>query len=209
MSGFLSMKIPLKYRNKTFVLFATGPSLTTEVIERLRPFKDEFIMLGCNDCYKVVDYLHEHYACDDKWWRHHGEELRELRPKLSSWSQAAQDLCDQYQVKHIDGKHKEGLSLDSDYIHYGSNSGFQGLNLAFLMGGSRFLLVGYNMQIVGSLTHYFGDHPQGLKTSSPYPTFVKAYNNIQPEIKELIINCTPDSALTMFQYQNLKELLEW
>lgn len=201
------MKIPLNYRNKTFVLFATGPSLTTEVIELLRPYKDEFIMMGCNDCYKVVDYLHEHYACDDKWWRHHGEALRELRPELSCWSQAGQELCDQYNVTHVDGKHLEGLSLNSSYIHYGSNSGFQSLNLAFLMGGNRFILVGYNMKPVGGLTHYFGDHPAGLKVTSPYAQFTAAYSKIQPTIKDLIINCTPDSALTMFKYKDLKEVL--
>ncbi len=202
------MKIPLKYRNKPFVLFATGPSLTEEVVESIRPYRDKFIMLGCNDSYERVDYLHEHYACDDKWWRHHGEAVRKLRPELSCWSQAGQDLCDQYGVTHIPGQHKEGLSLDSNYIHYGSNSGFQSLNLAFLMVGNRFILVGYNMKQVAGLTHSFGDHPKGLKVTSPYAQFVSAYTNIQPKITDLIINCTPDSALTMFKAADLEKELK-
>jgi ABC-type uncharacterized transport system substrate-binding protein len=60
----------------------------------------------------------------------------------------------------------------------------------------------------GKQKHYFGDHPTGVNRSSTYDKFIKAYNTIQPEIKELIINCTPDSALTTFKYNDLeKELI--
>lgn len=199
--------IPIKYENKSAILFATGPSLTEEVVETIRPYKDKFVMFGCNDAYTIVDFLDEHYACDNNWWSHNGEKFREVRPELSSWSQAVDTVLEPFNVTHIDGAHKEKLSTNNAFIHYGSNSGFQTLNLAYLMGIRRFLLVGYNMRMVGGKKHFFGDHPAPLNKSSPYNQFVNAFKTVQPEIKQLIINCTPNSALDMFTFMDLEEAL--
>ena len=196
--------IQQKYKNKKAILIATGPSLTEEVIETIRPYKDDFVIFGCNDSYKVVDFLDFHYACDNKWWEFHYDTFKEKYPHLQAWTQAKE-----YQDKLtiIKGKPAKGLSLDSSLIHWGSNSGYQLLNIAFLMGCSKFILVGYNMQAIKGKKHYFGEHPPGLSKNSPYNKFVAAFNTIQPEIKELIINCTPNSALKMFKQKDLREVL--
>lgn len=192
------------YKNKKAILIATGPSLTKEVIETIRPYKDNFIIFGCNDSYKVVDYLDFHYACDKRWWDIHYDSYIEHYPNLQSWTQA-KDY--ENKLKVVEGKSARGLSLDSSLIHWGSNSGYQLLNIAFLMGCSKFILVGYNMQKLDGKLHYFGDHPSGLSNSSPYDKFLQAFETIQPEIKELVINCTPHSALTMFKQKPLEEVL--
>lgn len=199
--------IPIKYKNKSAILFATGPSLTEEVVEIIRPYKDKFIMFGCNNAYSRVDYLDEHYACDNNWWTEYGPSFREQFPNLSSWSQAPEEVLKPFNVRHIKGVHKQELSTNQEYIHFGSNSGFQTLNLAYLLGCRKFLLVGYNMQHVSGQKHFFGNHPGRLDKNSPFQQFIRAYNNIQDEIKQLITNCTPDSALDMFTNKSLKEAL--
>jgi len=198
--------VPLKYRNKKAILIATGPSLTEEVIETIRPYKDRFIIFGCNDSYRVVDFLNVHYACDKQWWDKWGENLKETQPRLYSWTQD-KNSATKYGVKHTAGKHQRGLSLNSEMIHFGSNSGYQLLNLAFLMGCSKFILVGYNMQVVDNKRHFFGDHPKGLNNSSPYNRFIQAYNTIQQPIKDLVVNCTPNSALDCFKFSILEKEL--
>ena len=185
---------------------ASGPSLTDEVIETIRPYRDDFVIFGCNDIYKVVDFLDVHYACDTKWWDVWGEDVKERRPNLESWT-PCKPSSEKYKINYIKGEHKEKLSISNKKIHYGSNSGYQQLNLAFLMGCSYFILVGYNMQRVSSKSHYFGDHPKTLQRNSPYHRFTDAFKTIQPEIKELIINCTTNSALTMFKYVELEKAL--
>lgn len=200
------MKVPLKFRNKKAILIATGPSLTTEVIETIRQYKDDFIIFGCNDSYKVVDFLDIHYACDTAWWRMWGEDLKEKRPNLESWTQCEVSAKD-FDLKHIKGKFAKGLSVGSEIIHFGHNSGFQLLNLAFLMGCNKFILAGYNMQAVGGSRHYFGEHPDGLSRTSPYPRFIESFATVQPEIKPLIVNCTPQTALTIFRRNDLEEEL--
>ena len=200
--------VPLKYPNKKFILAATGPSLTPEVIETIRPYKDSFVIFGINDSYRVIDFLDEHYACDQKWWDIHGDEFREKYPELSSWTGYAKDAAKKYGLNYVNGKHAKDFSIDPNIIHYGANSGFQALNVAFLMGGSKFILVGYNMQAVGTRKHYFGNHPPGLNRNSPYQAFVKNFNSIRPEIRELVINCTTNTALDCFEKADLKETLE-
>jgi hypothetical protein len=198
-----------KFRNKKAILIATGPSLTEEVVDIIRKYKNDFVIFGCNDSYRIVDFLDIHYACDTAWWNIHAEPFREKYPFLETWTQSKEHKNTEFNLNVIKGGSLPGLSLKSDFIHWGSNSGYQLLNIAFLMGCCRFILVGYNMQQVNGQRHYFGEHPESMKRNSPYPAFVKAFSTIQPEIKELIINCTPDSALTIFPYQNLEEVLAW
>jgi len=199
--------IPLKYRNKPAILVATGPSLTEKVVQTIERYKDKFVIFGCNDSFRIVDFLDVHYACDRAWWNVHGEEFREKRPKLESWTQD-KESAEKFRLNFTPGAHTKDLSLNSNLIHFGSNSGYQLLNIAFLMGCSKFLLVGYNMQPVKNKRHFFGDHPKGLNNSSPYNRFIQAYKTISPEIASLIVNCTTDSALTFFEYEPLEKALK-
>lgn len=198
--------IPLKYRNKEAILIATGPSLDERTVDIIRKYKDRFIIFGCNDSYRLVDFLNVHYACDKQWWSMWGEDFKRERPNLYSWTQDKSSAIE-FKVNYTNGKHQRGMSLDGNFIHFGSNSGYQLLNLAFLMGCKKFILVGYNMQVVDNKRHFFGDHPKGLNNSSPYPRFIKAYETIQPAIKELVVNCTPNSALTCFRQNDLEKEL--
>ena len=196
-----------KFKNKKAILMASGPSLTEKVIETVRPHKDRFVIFGCNDVYKVVDYLDIHYACDTGWWDNWGEHFKATRPNLESWTQC-KSSSKKFEINYINGVYKDGLSIKSNLIHYGSNSGFQQLNLAFLMGCSSFMLLGYNMQKVDNVSHFFGDHPPQLKRNSPYNKFVHSFTTIQKPVKDRIINCTENSALTFLTYTDLDEYLK-
>lgn len=197
-----------KYKNKKAILIATGPSLTEEVVEIIRPYKDDFIIFGCNDSYRLVDFLDFHYACDKAWWDLHAKSFREKYPDLEAWTQAKDYENSEFNLNVVEGKHARSLSTDSNLIHWGSNSGYQLLNIAFLSGCCKFLLVGYNMQKIGGERHFFGEHPEGLSRNSPYDKFVSAFTSIEEPIRNIIVNCTPDSALTMFRYNDLKEELK-
>jgi len=178
-----------------------------ESIPVVEKYKDDYIIFGCNDSYKVIPWLDEHYACDDAWWSENGQDFRNKYPNLSSWTQSKVG-AENWHINHIPGVHRSGLSLDSDLIHFGSNSGYQLLNLAFLMGCNKFILVGYNMQKVNGKSHFFGDHPGGLNKKSPYPKFLQAFDRVQPQIKKLIVNCTPQSALMCFKNNDLEKELK-
>lgn len=195
--------IPRKYEGRPIVLCATGPSLTDEVVETIREFKDKVVVFGINDSYRIIDFLDEFYACDTRWWNYWGEHFRETYPTLSAWTQCAES-AKKFNLQHSPGQHKKGLSTSPELIHFGKNSGYQALNIAYLMGGKPLILTGYNMKIAQH-SHFFGEHPEGLNRRSPYLSFIQEYRTVQPEIAENIINCTTDSALTVFKQANLRE----
>jgi len=205
------MEIPVKYPGGVAVLFATGPSLTQEVVDLIRPYHEagKIVAFGCNDAYKLVDYLDVHYACDPEWWDTHVPDvLNKLPGQCHVWTQDS-SAAEKYKLSFIPGFHKSGLyMLNRSHIHFGANSGFQQLNIAYHYGIRKFLLVGYNMGVVNKQRHFFGDHPGKMRKDSPYDLFISMYNTIQPEINTMIINCTPDSALTCFKRMDLKEALD-
>lgn len=198
--------IPEKHKGKQFIMCGTGPSLTPEVIELLRQYKNKYIIFGINDSYRAIDFLDEHYACDGRWWNVWGSDLRSKYPDLSCWCH--ENKGTEYKAIKINGAWKPDLSVDPKIIHFGHNSGYQALNIAFLMGGVKFILVGYNMQKVNNLNHYFGNHENGLKNNSPYDKFISSFDTISNKYKEMIVNCTTDSALKMFRLAELKDELE-
>lgn len=204
------MKVPCLYQDEVAVLFATGPSLTKEQVELVRPYhaSGKVRAFGCNDSYKIVDYLDVHYACDSAWWDvHETAPLEALAPTAHIWTQCAKSAT-RLRINHIKGSYTRGLYIKSnDHIHFGHNSGFQLLNLAYHYGIRKFILLGYNMGLVRGQYHYFGKHPGKLQKTSAFDKFITSFNELQPEIKEMVVNCTSESALTCFRLGNLEQEL--
>jgi hypothetical protein len=101
-----------------------------------------------------------------------------------------------------------GLSTEPGLIHYNSNSGAQAMNLALHWGARRFVLVGYDMGPRGKRSHFFGDHPKGLRNESPWSQFVRNFGTIASDCKRLgldVINTSPISHLRCFPVASLKE----
>lgn len=99
------------------------------------------------------------------------------------------------------GKHAKGLGFD--VMHYGGNSGYQAINLAYLMGAGSILLLGYDMSVGDDgKRHFFGDHPGNMHTGSDYsawcPGFVPLAVDLAHEGVE-VINCSRRTALTAFK----------
>ena len=107
-----------------------------------------------------------------------------------------------YDLTRIDSKNGDGLG--EDCFHYGGNSGYQAVNLAYLLGAKTILLLGFDM--FGS--HYFGSHPKELNNSSPYQSFINSFGTINPKDYGIeIINCSRQSALEHFPRTTISELL--
>ena len=146
-----------------------------------------------------------HYFCDRKWWEWHKD-----RPDYQAFEGqriSYEDIPGAWKVK---GEDKPGLSESPEVIHTGSNSGYQVLNIAYLMGASRILLLGYDMKIAKSgLSHWFGDHED--KVRSNYASWWSKFSVAADQLKENgieVINCSPDTALQCFKRMSLKDAME-
>lgn len=97
------------------------------------------------------------------------------------------------------------------YVLGGKNSGLAAINCAWLMGAKRAVLLGFDMRPVEGRNNYHSTHPVSGKPNYTHryvqifiPEIAKASAFIE-KVGFVVINATPNSALTCFP----KRSLEW
>lgn len=168
------------------------------------------------DAYRVFKFADALYGCNPSWWRLHRNCDGCEAPK---WSTHHEDmtnnklaLADELGIRLVEGRHGDEFSLDPSYINYGSNSGFQAINLAILLGCKKIVLVGFDMRCKNGKGHFFGNHPGGelrQNTDEEYRNFVRHYERAAKALPASIsiVNATPGSALTCFPMLSLEDAL--
>lgn len=191
----------------TLVIVASGPSLVKSDIDYCRPLADVWVV---NDNYRLAVWSSLLYACDKKWWDCNIKDvLRCFNGEL--WTRD-RDAANQYGLNYIASINATGLSTTPGLIHSGYNSGYQAINMAFLRGYRRIVLLGYDMKKGrDNRQHWFGEHSQPqMCVPLPFDTFIGAFEELATDAKILglhIINCTRDTALECFEWMPLKEAL--
>lgn len=172
--------------------------------------------MAVNDAWRLLPFADVLYACDAAWWDHHsgangfaGERWSSHGDKLHNNKLAC---ADRWRLSLVAGADREGFSLNPAHIHYGSNSGFQAINLAILFGATEIALVGFDMHANGGQTHFFGAHPKPLRDDKNYGRFIPALETAAKMLPDTIriTNCTPGSALGCFPKASLDDVLtDW
>lgn len=189
-------------------------------------------VIAVQDAYRIMPFATVLYGCDAKWWKLvHGAtdfagwkwashrnvtgldfERLMLDIRKEGDRKHAPAQRDNDEKRHIAalygdinlvlGHELNIFSTDQTKIHYGSNSGFQGINLAILLGATRIGLVGFDMRKIQDKAHYF-DRP--VLSTGNYEAFVgefeSAAKRMPPGVE--IINCTPGSALNCWENRGL------
>lgn len=196
----------------TAVCIATGPSLTAEQVGRTYQSN----VIAVNDAYTLAPHADVLYFADTRWWQWHRERpaFRDFKGVRVTVEQTG-GMVEDEQVLMLRNLNNDGaqceLSTRSDGLATGMNSGYQAINLAYLTGAKRILLLGYDMQPVDGRAHFFGDHPDRIQTSeATFTAFRVHYQRLARELKRRgveVINCSPVSALKCFPYAPLESLL--
>jgi len=186
-----------------WVVAATGPSLTEEVAERCRGKN----VIAVNDAWQLMPFAQVLYGPDPEWWvssnpsSFGGDKwiCTQTRGVIDTKRKA---VIEKFCLNVIRLDNKPGFSTKPNRIHHGLNAGFQAINLAICFGAKLVRLVAFDMQVVKSRRHFFGDHPHPLTNINHYdmfiPSFEKAAELLPDDIE--IINCTPGSALRCFPF---------
>lgn len=188
-----------------FVCIASGPSLTAEDCEVVRLWRERTggRVIVVNTSYRMAPWADVLYACDTKWW---DESIDAVRRTTAAelWTQS-KDAARRHGLQLINGRRGKGLGRDA--VHYGGNSGYQAVNLAYLWGAKRIVLLGYDMQHTGRKGHWHGDHPWKLGVKPPVrdwiPRFSVMAEGLVAEGVE-VINATRETALTCFARQAIE-----
>ena len=183
---------------------ASGPSLTPADVRTLRALVGQLIVI--NTTFRLALDADHLYACDKKWWDvYHAEVAMDFGG--ACWTYDRQAATD-YGLHHLPGDCQgRGLCRQPMRIHTGGNSGFQAINLAYHLGATRIILLGYDMQ--GS-THWHGAHPAGLNNGhSHYADWRARLGELAKDLEAEgveVINATRDTALTCFRRVALEDL---
>jgi hypothetical protein len=195
-----------RWLGRTVIVAAPGPSLTEDVAGRCEGLPTVVV----NDAWRLLPWADVLFATDTAWWHFHRGVPAFQGEKWSSHGTGNDklDVAMAYGVKCVAGKHGAEFLTEPGRICYGSNSGFQAINLAIQFGAARIVLVGFNMQRVGGAMHFFGDHPRGLRNADPirFRTYFHQAARKMPA-GVTIINATPDSALDCFPKMSLADAL--
>lgn len=195
---------------RTTICVASGPSLSDdqcEIAEGAQRRRDCSV-IAINDNWRRVPNADVLYACDGAWWEMHSVAVRQSF-RGQCWTQDAKAAKLRPWLSVIGVIRRPGLTTDPARICLGGNGGHQAINLAYLFGARRILLIGYDMQNTGGRAHWFGDHPKPLTQGHPR-SFIAAFSTLAEEaaLRDLdIINCSVESALTCFQRMTLAEAL--
>ena len=182
-------------------------------------------MMGINNAYLITDKLKYHYACDTKWWQwaysagegappyppqQHTEKFsinNSGRPKKSGpdlgWPGVTQMQMGE----------RQGLSKKWPVLCWGGNSGYQAINLVYLLGYKQIILLGYDMQEQKGRSHWHKDHAFPKATNPAEATFKTWRADFKILAKAIektdasVINATRSTALDCFPKMPLEDAL--
>jgi hypothetical protein len=211
--------VPRLFSGRTVVCIGTGPSLTMAQVETAR--RKGFVLTGCNNVALDVPDLAVLYGCNYEWWVAYWEIVKDH--PAQKWS-SNKEASERFGVNWIAEKDASGLSSDPRVIHHGHGSGYSLLNLVYLMGADRIVLLGYDQKydpayhgrdrIIGPTPrHYFGEYPPQLQhwpsvhvKHGVHVDLVRRYGEIAIAGPVEIINCTPGSAIECFPMMEIADV---
>lgn len=202
----------------TVVIMASGPSMSAEQADLVADWRLHDIthrqVITINDTYRLAPWADLVYACDGTWWRARRAENgptnfeAALAAGVSHTRLWTQDVkaAEEFKLNLIRSTAGSGLSKKQGLIHQGMNSGYQCLNIAYLTGARRVILLGYDCH--GK--HWHPDHPAPLSNRLPHAQWITKFGPLARDLAAegvTVTNCSPGTALRMFQVGDLRELL--
>lgn len=205
--------VPPLFEGRRVFVIATGPSLRSDQVERVRDTGDPVVVV--NNGYEYAPWADLLYACDRKWWdayRHLGKlggpgNARFEGIKISLEETAYPD------VRRIGNGGTFGYDDRTDHVRTGKNSACQAVHVAAHARARIIVLLGCDCAApaVGP-SHCFGEHDWRRNAGpSPYAEFMNGWRALAPELAARgvrVLNASPGSAIDCFTQAGLDEALE-
>jgi len=172
--------------------------------------RDKCRVIVVNNNYLKAPWADHLHCCDKQFIKWHIDNpvfslINMTRTTLSN--ELEQPMIDLgFKILRISQSH--GLCMGGDGVSTGSNSGYQAVNIAALYGAKDIFLLGYDHKPSNDgRTHWFGNHPSPTE-SSVFDGFLAHWGTLPSELDKhgiRVVNCSPDTALTMFEMKPITE----
>ena len=204
----MQWKVPKIWQGEEVYIVGGGPSVKRLKIEAL----EEKRIIVANNSYRLFPNASFCFFMDhDEWYVHHKEELdATFTGNLVSCHHKLKTASG---VLFLENNGNKGLSRNPGSVTNGNNSGTGAINLAFLLGATTIILIGFDMRMVEGKHNY---HDECFRTK-PIPndiyenSFIKNLKTMAIELERegiSVQNATPGSALKVFPFrQDLIEAL--
>lgn len=220
MKGNLALEtrsIPKIWPGSTIAIIGGGPSIKEIDTELL--FSGKCRTIGVNHGFRIgpVDVL---WFGDHSWYEINQASVNNFAGLKLTCDTRLPEMPWPHHIKRIrrcqigSKPEREGLhgieSQRPDYVRWNNNSGGSAINVAYHLGASRILLLGFDMRRVGAEAHFHDFYPKRKESNDPYKRHLDCFPQIAIDAHDLgleIINCTPDSAITQFPFMTLNEAL--
>lgn len=198
---------------ETVVCVAGGPSLAEWQCDALKTPKAMgwVKVIGVNNAYQYGNlWLDALLAVDLQWWKKHHADVKKRRPGLELVTQCASSHKQFALTTRIRGSARDGLGTHE--IHTGGNGGHAAVNLAYLWGAKRIILLGYDMKLgPRGEKHWHPDHPAPCIQTQLFDHWIKRFESTAKDLERLgvqVWNATPDSALPWFDRCDIEQAME-
>jgi hypothetical protein len=191
------------WKARPAVIIASGPSLTAEDVAIVRASRqaDRIRVVSVSNAWKhCADFADAFFAADRRYWKHYIGQMDKAGVPRSRMVTCCNVTAATEKIERVRAANRRGLGTYE--LTTGGNSGWMGLNLAFLYGARRIYLLGFDMQdSPKGEKHFDGPHPKPLVQAMPFHEWIKRIELALPDLKRHgveVVNCTRRSALTCF-----------
>jgi hypothetical protein len=205
----VSWSVPRLWPGETVAIFGGGPSITQEQVNACRGLHS----IAVNDAYLLAPWAEILYFADERWWRWHKdlENFRAFQGLKVSIEQGkfTVESPDVRILKNLSDGERNVLSEDPTGIATGRASGYQAINIAYLAGAKRIILLGFDCKFDGDRTNWHQNHK--VKTPRAWLHEMPRYFTKLADALEArgvdVVNCSPGTALNCFRKAELAEVL--
>jgi hypothetical protein len=197
--------VPRDWDGETCFIVAGGYSLVGFDPDEIRGLGRVIVI---NTSYRLMTDADVLYFVDTCWWQEHRVEYsRTFLGRVISMGNPRLE-----QVRSLKEGPQLGLSKDPGILCHGSNGGYSSINLAYLLGAKRIVLLGYDMRLgPNGETHWHGGHGRERNYARRLQKWIRCLKSlVKPLAAEgvEVLNCTPESALPWWPKPRLSAVIQ-
>lgn len=185
--------------SKTVVCVAGGPSLLPDDVAFCR---DRAFVIAINQSWQLAPWADVLYAADFGWWKTNLDAASFQGVKLACKNQNSM----MFGATVLKSLGYLGWSDDPMAVYDGGHSGYQAIQVAAHFGATRIVLLGYDVKASADLRKNWYVNPK----TKPFDRWLDTYATLADaaQVRGIeIVNCSRDTALTVFPRQSLAEVL--
>lgn len=178
-----------RWRGQTAICIASGPSLQKPDCELAEASGHPIITV--NSSWQMAPNCSVIYASDYAFWLKNSAKITSSAEHWTNNRKAEQD----YKCHRFPGAS-------------GLNSGLAAIQLAVWFGVSRILLLGYDCQPTGGQAHWHPPHKGNNPNEISFRIWAKQFRSTGKTVREKVINCSRQTAITVFRRDVLEKVLQ-